>query len=43
MRYSIIFNLRIYQRTGENEGGFLVVNVTLTLLLTKSLIFPKLL
>ena len=37
MRYSIISNLRIFQRIGEDEGGFLVVNVTLTL------VFPKLL
>ena len=37
MRYYIISNLRIYQRTGGGEGGFLVVNVALTL------IFPKLL
>ena len=27
MRYSVAFNLRIYQRIGE--GGFLVVNATL--------------
>ena len=26
MRYSIISNLRIYQGTGEGEGGFLVIN-----------------
>ena len=37
MRYSVISNLRIYQRIGKGEGGFLVVNVTLTL------IFPELL
>ena len=37
MRYSIISNLGIYQRIGEGEGGYLVINLTLTQ------IFPKLL